>query len=167
MGSITRGKRSPSPLGASGDAPVDDNVRAYLREIGESQLLSKDEEAMLSQHVESSNKLERIEWDIRGTLLTQHGFKEYPRNRDQLPDNPSKVQASEIVAHVLRRLGLLAPIADQIAIYMAKSHPVTLEQLLSDFDYRTMINSARRYTSQGHKQITTLRVAAPVLDRHP
>ena len=125
------------------DSATDDNVRMYLREIGDVQLLSKADEAMLSQRVESANRFERIEWDIRGTLLTVHGFKEYPRNRDQLPDNPPKVQASEVVAIVLRRLSRLAPLADQIATYMAKPKPVTLEQLLTDFEYRAMINSAR------------------------
>ena len=105
-----------NPAGAvSEDSATDDNVRMYLREIGDVQLLSKADEAMLSQRVESANRLERIEWDIRGTLATQYGFKEYPRNRDQLPDNPPKVQASGVVAIVLRRLSRLAPIADQIA----------------------------------------------------
>ena len=133
-----------NPAGAvSEDSATDDNVRMYLREIGDVQLLSKADEAMLSQRVESANRLERIEWDIRGTLATQYGFKEYPRNRDQLPDNPPKVQASGVVAIVLRRLSRLAPIADQIATYMAKPKPVTLEQLLTDFEYRSMINSAR------------------------
>ena len=127
----------------SDDAVTDDNVRMYLREIGDVQLLSKADEAMLSQRVESANWLERIEWGIRGTLQTVYGFKEYPRNRDQLPDNPSPVEAVGVVAVVLRRLSRLAPVADQIASYMAKPKPVTLEQLLTDFDYRSMINAAR------------------------
>ena len=128
---------------ATEDSATDDNVRMYLREIGDVQLLSKADEAMLSQRVESANWLERIEWDIRGTLLTVHGFKEYPRNRDQLPDNPFPVEAVGVVAIVLRRLSRLAQIADQVATYMAKPKPVTLEQLLVDFEYRTMINAAR------------------------
>ncbi len=127
----------------SDDAVTDDNVRMYLREIGDVQLLSKDDEAMLSQRVESANWLERIEWGIRGTLETVYGFKEYPRNRDQLPDNPSPVPAADVVAIALRRLSRLAPIADQIAAYMAKPQPVTLEHLLTDFEYRAMINAAR------------------------
>ena len=128
---------------ASDDTATDDNVRMYLREIGDVQLLSKADEGMLSQRVESANWLERIEWTIRGTLLTVYGFKEYPRNRDQLPDNPSIVDSVDVVAVVLRRLSRLAPIADQIATYMAKPKPVTLEQLLTDFEYRSMINAAR------------------------
>ena len=132
-----------NPAAGTDDSATDDNVRMYLREIGDVQLLSKADEAMLSQRVESANWLERIEWDIRGTLLTVYGFKEYPRNRDQLPDNPSLVDAVDVVAVVLRRLSRLAPIADQIATYMAKPKPVTLEQLLTDFEYRAMINSAR------------------------
>ncbi len=132
-----------NPAAGTDDTSTDDNVRMYLREIGDVQLLSKADEAMLSQRVESANWLERIEWTIRGTLTTVYGFKEYPRNRDQLPDNPTPVDATEVVAIVLRRLSRLAPIADQVATYMAKPKPVTLEQLLSDFEYRTMINSAR------------------------
>ena len=128
---------------ASDDTATDDNVRMYLREIGDVQLLSKADEGMLSQRVESANWLERIEWTIRGTLLTVYGFKEYPRNRDQLPDNPSIVDSVDVVAVVLRRLSRLALIADQIATYMAKPKPVTLEQLLTDFEYRSMINAAR------------------------
>ncbi len=127
----------------SDDGVTDDNVRMYLREIGDVQLLSKADEAMLSQRVESANWLERIEWGIRGTLETVYGFKEYPRNRDQLPDNPPPVPATGVVAIALRRLSRLAPVADQIASYMAKPKPVTLEQLLTDFDYRSMINAAR------------------------
>ena len=128
---------------ASDDSATDDNVRMYLREIGDVQLLSKADEGMLSQRVESANWLERIEWTIRGTLSTIYGFKEYPRNRDQLPDNPSIVDSVDVVAVVLRRLSRLALIADQIATYMAKPKPVTLEQLLTDFEYRSMINAAR------------------------
>ena len=132
-----------NPAAGTEDSATDDNVRMYLREIGDVQLLSKADEGMLSQRVESANWLERIEWDIRGTLLTVHGFKEYPRNRDQLPDNPSPVDAVGVIAIVLRRLSRLAEIADQVATYMAKPKPVTLEQLLVDFEYRAMINSAR------------------------
>ena len=128
---------------ATDDSSTDDNVRMYLREIGDVQLLSKADEGMLSQRVESANWLERIQWGIRGTLQTVYGFKEYPRNRDQLPDNPSLVDAADVVAVALRRLSRLAPIADQIATYMAKPKPVTLEQLLTDFEYRAMINAAR------------------------
>ena len=128
---------------ATDDSSTDDNVRMYLREIGDVQLLSKADEGMLSQRVESANWLERIQWGIRGTLQTVYGFKEYPRNRDQLPDNPSLVDAADVVAVTLRRLSRLAPIADQIATYMAKPKPVTLEQLLTDFEYRAMINAAR------------------------
>ena len=127
----------------SDDSLTDDNVRMYLREIGDVQLLSKADEAMLSQRVESANWLERIEWSIRGTLQTVYGFKEYPRNRDQLPDNPSPVEATKVIAIALRRLSRLALVADQIAAYMAKPKPVTLELLLADFEYRTLINSAR------------------------
>ncbi len=132
-----------NPAAGTEDSATDDNVRMYLREIGDVQLLSKADEGMLSQRVESANWLEKIEWGIRGTLTTIYGFKEYPRNRDQLPDNPPPVDATEVVAIVLRRLSRLAPVADQIAAYMAKPRPVTLEMLLIDFDYRTMINSAR------------------------
>ena len=128
---------------ASDESATDDNVRMYLREIGDVQLLSKADEAMLSQRVESANWLEKIEWGIRGTLQTVYGFKEYPRNRDQLPDNPSPVDAVEVISIALRRLSRLAPIADQIATYMAKPRPVTLEQLLVDIEYRAMINAAR------------------------
>ena len=128
---------------ATDDSSTDDNVRMYLREIGDVQLLSKADEGMLSQRVESANWLERIQWGIRGTLQTVYGFKEYPRNRDQLPDNPSLVDAADVVAVALRRLSRLAPVADQIATYMAKPKPVTLEQLLTDFEYRAMINAAR------------------------
>ena len=127
----------------SDESATDDNVRMYLREIGDVQLLSKADEAMLSQRVESANWLEKIEWGIRGTLQTVYGFKEYPRNRDQLPDNPTPVDAVQVVAIALRRLSRLAPIADQIATYMAKPKPVTLEQLLIDIEYRAMINAAR------------------------
>lgn len=132
-----------NPAAGTEDSATDDNVRMYLREIGDVQLLSKSDEGMLSQRVESANWLERIEWDIRGTLLTEFGFKEYPRNRDQLPDNPSPVAAVDVVAIVLRRLSRLGEIADHVASYMAKPKPVTLEQLLVDFEYRAMINSAR------------------------
>ena len=128
---------------ASDESATDDNVRMYLREIGDVQLLSKADEAMLSQRVESANWLEKIEWGIRGTLQTVYGFKEYPRNRDQLPDNPSPVDAVEVISIALRRLSRLAPIADQIATYMAKPKPVTLEQLLVDIEFRAMINAAR------------------------
>ena len=128
---------------ASDESATDDNVRMYLREIGDVQLLSKADEAMLSQRVESANWLEKIEWGIRGTLQTVYGFKEYPRNRDQLPDNPSPVDAVEVISIALRRLSRLAPIADQIATYMAKPRPVTLEQLLVDIEFRAMINAAR------------------------
>ncbi len=132
-----------NPAAGTEDSATDDNVRMYLREIGDVQLLSKADEGMLSQRVESANWLERIEWGIRGTLLTEYGFKEYPRNRDQLPDNPSPVAAVDVVAIVLRRLSRLGEIADHVASYMAKPKPVTLEQLLVDFEYRAMINSAR------------------------
>ena len=132
-----------NPAAGTEDSATDDNVRMYLREIGDVQLLSKADEGMLSQRVESANWLERIEWGIRGTLLTEYGFKEYPRNRDQLPDNPSPVTAVDVVAIVLRRLSRLGEIADHVASYMAKPKPVTLEQLLVDFEYRAMINSAR------------------------
>ncbi len=132
-----------NPAAGTEDSATDDNVRMYLREIGDVQLLSKSDEGMLSQRVESANWLERIEWGIRGTLLTEFGFKEYPRNRDQLPDNPSLVAAVDVVAIVLRRMSRLGEIADYVAAYMGKPKPVTLEQLLVDFDYRVMINSAR------------------------
>ena len=138
---------------ATDDSSTDDNVRMYLREIGDVQLLSKADEGMLSQRVESANWLERIQWGIRGTLQTVYGFKEYPRNRDQLPDNPSLVDAADVVAVALRRLSRLAPIADQIATYMAKPKPVTLEQLLTDFEYRAMINAARDTQVKDHTKL--------------
>ncbi len=132
-----------NPASTSEDSSTDDNVRMYLREIGDVPLLSKADEAMLSQRVESANWLEKCEWGIRGTLESVYGLKEYPRNRDQLPDNPPPVDAVSVVATALRRISKLATVADQIAAYLAKPKPVTLEQLLTDFDYRLLINSAR------------------------
>ena len=132
-----------NPVATGEESSTDDNVRMYLREIGDVQLLSKADEAMLSKRVESANWLEKIEWGIRGTLGPVYGFKEYPRNRDQLPDNPPPVPAIEVVAIVLRRLGRLDDVADHIALYLGQPKPVTLEHLLTNPLYRDMINEAR------------------------
>ena len=156
-----------NPVATGEESSTDDNVRMYLREIGDVQLLSKADEAMLSKRVESANWLEKIEWGIRGTLGPVYGFKEYPRNRDQLPDNPPPVPAIEVVAIVLRRLGRLDDVADHIALYLGQPKPVTLEHLLTNPLYRDMINEARRHSGQRRPQTAALRAVAEVPLRHP
>ena len=115
---------------------TEDNVRMYLREIGKVDLLTKADEVVLSRMVESAVWLERIEWGLRGLI-------DIPKNREQLPDEAPPVDAVSIVAVVLRGLGKLAPVADQVATFLGKPRPVTLEQLLIDDEIRELINGAR------------------------
>ena len=153
--------------GVTDDTATDDNVRMYLREIGDVQLLSKADEAMLSQRVESANRFERIEWDIRGSLETEHGFKEYPRNRDQLPDNPPKVQASDVCCN--RRIAPTQP----ACAYRRPDRFLHGEAEAGHFGaspYRLRVpNHDQRgagYPSQGHEQAPAVRVVAAVPHRH-
>ena len=114
----------------------EDNVRMYLREIGKVDLLTKDNERMLSRHVEAAIWLERIEWGLRG-------LEEIPKSREQLPDYAPHVDAHKIIAVAIRGIGKLAPVADCVAQYLGQPRPVTLEHLLVDDDLRALINGAR------------------------
>ena len=125
---------------------TEDNVRMYLREIGKVDLLTKADEVVLSRMVESAVWLERIEWGLRGLV-------DIPKNREQLPDEAPPVDAVRIVAVVLRGLGKLAPVADQVATFLGKPRPVTLEQLLIDDEIRELINGARDVGKETHYEI--------------
>ncbi len=125
---------------------TEDNVRMYLREIGKVDLLTKADEVVLSRMVESAVWLERIEWGLRGLVVI-------PKNREQLPDEAPPVDAVRIVAVVLRGLGKLAPVADQVATFLGKPRPVTLEQLLIDDEIRELINGARDVGKETHYEI--------------
>ncbi len=125
---------------------TEDNVRMYLREIGKVDLLTKADEVVLSRMVESAVWLERIEWGLRGLV-------DIPKNREQLPDEAPPVDAVSIVAVVLRGLGKLAPVADQVATFLGKPRPVTLEQLLIDDEIRELINGARDVGKETHYEV--------------
>lgn len=114
----------------------EDNVRMYLREIGKVDLLTKDDERLLSRQVEAAIWLERIEWGLRG-------LEEIPKSREQLPDYAPHVDAHKIIAVAIRGIGKLAPVADCVAKYLGQPRPVTLEHLLADDELRDLINGAR------------------------
>ena len=93
---------------------TEDNVRMYLREIGKVELLTKEDERILSRQVESSLWLEKIEWVQRtGTPVT-----DMPRNRDQMPVFVDMVDPVIIVGEVFKSLGKLAPAADEIVRFV-------------------------------------------------
>ena len=93
---------------------TEDNVRMYLREIGKVELLTKEDERVLSRQVESSLWLEKIEWVER----TATPVTDMPRNRDQMPVFTDIVDPVIIVGEVLKSLGKLAPAADQIVRFV-------------------------------------------------
>ncbi len=133
----------------------EDSVRMYLREIGKVDLLTKQDEMVLSRTVEAAIWLERIEWHQRGLV-------DIPRNREQLPDEAPPVPATSIVAVALRGLGQLHPVADQIAVFLGRPHPMTLEQLLRDFELRELISGARDVGKETHYE-TLLRYLGDTL----
>ena len=93
---------------------TEDNVRMYLREIGKVELLTKDDERVLSRQVESSLWLEKIEW-------IQHTGKHWehmPRNRDQVPVFENQIDPVIVVGEVLKSLGKIAPAAEEIVKFV-------------------------------------------------
>ena len=116
--------------------PNENDIGVYFREIGKIDLLEKSDEIVLSRIVETAGALEQIEWHIRGL----HNMPSY---RDQLPDNPDAVDIIDITSKVLRNLGQLAPVANQVAKFLGKPTPVSFGQLLLDDEIRDLINSSR------------------------
>ena len=93
---------------------TEDNVRMYLREIGKVELLTKDDERVLSRQVESSLWLEKIEWvQHTGTQPI-----EMPRNRDQMPVFDTQIDPVIVVGEVLKSLGKIAPAAEEIVKFV-------------------------------------------------
>lgn len=104
---------------------TEDNVRMYLREIGKVELLTKEDERILSRQVESSLWLEKIEWVERtGLPITK-----MPRNRDQMPVFVDLVDPVIIVSEVFKSLGKLAPAADEIVKFVVDLSAGSLTQL--------------------------------------
>ena len=93
---------------------TEDNIRMYLREIGKVELLTKEDERVLSRQVESSLWLEKIEWvEHTGTQPI-----EMPRNRDQMPVFETQIDPVIVVGEVLKSLGKIAPAAEEIVKFV-------------------------------------------------
>lgn len=112
---------------ASAAADVtEDNVKMYLREIGKVELLTKDDERILSRQVESSLWLEKIEWvQHEGTH-----WIEMPRNRDQMPVFERQIDPVIVVGEVLKSLGKIAPAAEEIAKFVVDLSLESLARLV-------------------------------------